>query len=302
MRAHVTFATPDGLQHHLGHGDIIGRLWSASLSIDDARISEAHAMVSLRGDELKLLGLRGRFAIADRPLSELSLERGQRIALARGYMIDVIDVVLPDTVLAISADGMPRRVLAGVCSLVAHPRPHLEPGHRPEALARFWSGGTHWSVQVGDQLPRHLEPGVAIAVGALTVNVHAVALSSAARSATRGLETVHPPLRVVARYDSVHLFRPGEPTLVIGGLPARIMSELVAFDGPTNWAVVAGEVWPTERRAADARPLRRRWDVTMSRLRAKLRQARVRADLIRSDGSGNVELLLHPGDSVEDRT
>ena len=102
MRAHATFATPDGQLHHLGHGDIIGRLWTAALSIDDARISEAHAMVSLRGDELKLLGLRGRFALSDRPLSEVLLCAGQRIALARGYAIDVVDVVLPETVTATS--------------------------------------------------------------------------------------------------------------------------------------------------------------------------------------------------------
>ena len=302
MRPHVTLTTPDGRRHHLGHGDFIGRLWTAALSIDDARISEAHAMVSLRGDQLKLLGLRGRFALDDRPLSELILAAGQRIALARGYVIEVVDVVLPGAVLAISAPGLSRRVLCGVCSLVLQPKPMLEPGHRPGAIARFWSRGPSWSVQVGESAPRRLQAGQLLQVGELQVQVQAVELAKAARSATRAAESVQAPLRVVARFDSVHLFRPGEPTLAIGGLPARILSELVAFAGPTNWAVVAGEVWRSRPEANQPQLLRRRWDVTMSRLRAKLRQARIRPDLIRSDGSGNVELLLHPGDSVEDRT
>ena len=63
MRAFVRFRLPEGNSVELGHGDLIGRLWSAALPIADARISEADAMVSLRGQELKLLALRGRFAL-----------------------------------------------------------------------------------------------------------------------------------------------------------------------------------------------------------------------------------------------
>ena len=58
MRPTVSLQLPDGSIHELGHGDLIGRLWTAALHLDDGRISEAHAMISLRGSELHLLALR----------------------------------------------------------------------------------------------------------------------------------------------------------------------------------------------------------------------------------------------------
>jgi len=46
VRAFTRLLLPDDKAVELGHGDIIGRLWSAALSIPDPRVSEAHAMVS----------------------------------------------------------------------------------------------------------------------------------------------------------------------------------------------------------------------------------------------------------------
>jgi|GEM_PF-4421477 len=48
MRAFVRFLLPDGSARELSHGDVIGRLASAELPLDDERLSEAHAMVRLR--------------------------------------------------------------------------------------------------------------------------------------------------------------------------------------------------------------------------------------------------------------
>jgi hypothetical protein len=48
--------------------------------------------------------------------------------------------------------------------------------------------------------------------------------------------------------------------------------------------------------------LRHKLDVTLSRLRSRFREAKVRPDLVRSDGFGKVELFLHDGDTVENRT
>lgn len=302
MRAHVTLRTPDGALHHLGHGDLIGRLWTAALSIDDSRISEAHAMVSLRGDALKLLGLRGRFALDAGPVAEVVLAPGQRIRLARDFAIDVVDVVLPDTVLALEGPGLGRRVLSGVCALVPGPTVQLVPGHPPGAAATLWTQGDGWRVRVGDGPARALGPGDTLDVEGRPFTAVAVDLSAALRSATRQVDRVGVPLRVVAQHDSVHLFRAGEPTVALGGLPGRILSELVAFGGPTSWEVVAGEIWRDLAQEEDRHALRRKWDVNLSRLRGKLKAARVRADLIRSDRRGKVELVLYPGDQVDDRT
>ena len=70
-------------------------------------------------------------------------------------------------------------------------------------------------------------------------------------------------------------------------------------DGPANWEVVAQEIWKDQ---SARHQLRHKWDVTISRLRRKLRDARVRPDLIHSDGTGAFQLLLHPDDTVEDKT
>lgn len=67
MHACVHLASADGQIHVLGHGDLIGRLWSAALCLSDPRVSEAHAMVSLREGQLRLLALRGLFAIDGKP-------------------------------------------------------------------------------------------------------------------------------------------------------------------------------------------------------------------------------------------
>lgn len=87
--------------------------------------------------------------------------------------------------------------------------------------------------------------------------------------------------------------------MALGGLAARLISEIVAFDGPVSWEVLAGELWPDED---DVHLLRHKLDVTLSRLRSRLREARVRPDLVRSDGFGKVEIFLHTGDEIEDRT
>lgn len=48
--------------------------------------------------------------------------------------------------------------------------------------------------------------------------------------------------------------------------------------------------------------LRKKWDVSLARLRARLKEARIRPDLLRSAGTGQLELVLRPEDHVEDRT
>ena len=77
-----------------------------------------------------------------------------------------------------------------------------------------------------------------------------------------------------------------------------MISELVTVGGPIGWQALASELWPEEDEPSI---LRSRLDVTLSRLRRKLREARLRPDLVGTDGVGKVELLLHPNDTVEDR-
>ena len=126
-----------------------------------------------------------------------------------------------------------------------------------------------------------------------------IPLVDAGPRTTRKHGAVDAPLRLIAQFDSVHLQREGVAPLVLGGMQARLLSELVALAGPVSWSVLAEELWPDE---SDAHLLRGRLDTLISRLRRRFRAAGLRNDLVHTDGSGVVELLLYPHDVVEDRT
>jgi len=298
MRATIRLELPDGTTRDLGHGDLIGRLWTAALHLDDGRISEAHAMVSLRGSELHLLALRGRFAVAGKPLTDVVLRPGLTVYLAPDLALTVREIALPDEVLALEGEGLPRRILTASCSLWTHPAPRLTSGFDGEAPAQLWTTGAGWRLRLGGQA-RPLEPGDTFEAEGKRFAAVAVTVDEAGSDATRARGAFQRPLRMVAHFDTVHVSRDGSAPLVLSGLSARILSELIAFDGPVGWEIVAREVW-TDGAASSL--LRRKWDVNLARLRAKLRDASIRDDLVRSDGTGNIELVRYPGDTFEDRT
>lgn len=300
MRAHVRVRTPDGELVELGHGDLIGRLWNAALHIDDARVSEAHALVSLRGGALMLLALRGRFAVDQQPLAEVRLKAGMEILLARGLTIGIEEVVLPDAVLALEGDGLARVHLSGVASLYAGEPPSVEHKYRGDADAWVWGTGEGWRLRTRDGAVRALEGGETWQLRGRAYRVVAVPLESAGPARTRALGSVQAPLRMVAYYDTFHIHRDGRPPLQLRGQGARILSELVACGAPVEWHTLAEQLWPADK--DDPAHLRRRWDVALARLRSRLKGAGVRPDLIRADGSGLLELFRYDGDVVEDRT
>lgn len=300
MRPFVRVLDPDGTPYELVHGDIIGRLWSAAMPLDDGRVSEAHAMVSLREEGLHLIALRGAFAVDGKPESDVALQAGMRIQLARGLFIEVADVTLPDEVLGLEGPGFPRQSLPSVASLLREPAVRLVAGYREGAVAHIWGTGDGWRVRVQRAPVQELTAGDDLDLGdGVVLRAVAIPLRSAGQPMTRKAGGVDAPMSIVAQYDVVHLHRDGEPTLVLSGMLARTVSELVACGGPMPWAVLAGELWPRLQRSD---VLRSRLDVNLSRLRRKLREAHVRTDLVRTDGTGLVELVLTPYDRVEDRS
>ncbi len=285
---------PSGRLAELGHGDLIGRLARAELSIDDPRVSEAHAMVSLRGTALKLLALRGRLVVDGALVSEVTLAIGQRIELAPGVPITVEDLFLPDEILGLEGEGLPRQPVHGVLSLFAKPRPRLEPGYASDADLVVWGEESRWRAAPRGQPPRELAVGDVIDVAGLRVGAVAIPLAEAASAATLGGSL---PLRIVADFDTAKV-QQGQALAVIAGVPARILCELVALGGPATWELLAGEIWGSD---VEREQLRTRFDMGLSRLRKRLRQAGVRPDLVVTTGTGHVELVLREGDVVEDR-
>lgn len=297
MRASAHIRADDGTEYHLGHGDLIGRLWSAAFYVDDPRISEAHAMVSLRGDALHLLALRGRFVVGESMREDVRLEAGLVVKLAPDVTLEVIGVTHPDAVLGLEAPGMGRRVLHGTCGLVGGARPAIVAATAAEVVAHVWFGAEGWRVRPVGGIARALGIGDVVDVDGVPFTAVEVTLGG---QATPDRTSAESHLRVVARYDTVHLQRPGRVTAALNGVPARLVSELVRFGTPVPWAMLAGELWPEPD--ADPGALRKRLDAALHRLRARLADIGVRGDLVRSTGAGQIELFLQPGDVVEDQT
>jgi len=126
-----------------------------------------------------------------------------------------------------------------------------------------------------------------------------IGLQDGQADATRQTGAMQVALQVHAHFDTVHIHRVGRPPVLLGGLGARLVSELVAMGGPVPWDVLAVELWPKLEVRANRR---RRLDVTLNRLRKRLEQGGIRRDLVRTDGAGSVELVLQPHDVVVDAT
>lgn len=299
MRAYAKLRLPDGNRRDLGSGDIIGRMATAALVLDDARVSEAHALITLRAGELRLLPLRGRCAVDGDLVSEAVLEPDMVIEPAPGLELLVEEVQLPESVMALQGEELPLQVLNAVVSLRTRPVPALLPRYVGDADAHIWATGSEWRVRVGEGPAEPLLPGRELVINGRRFVALTTSLERAVQSPTRAAGGHSQPLRVIARFDTVHIQRGAELLLVLDGLAARLVSELVTAQVPLDWDTLAAGLW---RDSHDRSVLRRRWDVLLARLRRKLRGAGVPTDLVRASGNGLVELLLRPGDALVDET
>lgn len=298
MHAFVRFRLPSGASADLGHGDIIGRLTTAALCVDDPRVSEAHAMVSVRRGELVLLALRRMFSVRAKPLSEAVLREGMTVELADGLSLVVEEVHQPEQALALSIEGWGTRTLSATASLQLGASPVLLPRFVPNADLHVWWNGASWRAQPRGGRAVEVSDGSALALGAVTARFALVSRESSATTTAGGPGGPARALRVIAWFDTVEIHREGRPITTLSGMGARMLSELVSIEAPVEWRVIAREVWSD---ATELEELRHRWDVTLARLRAKLKEAGVRSDLVRSTGGGLVQLVRYPGDHFEDR-
>lgn len=286
----VLLRLPDGSLAQLRPGDLIGRLWTSAIAIQDDRISEAHAMVSVRGSDLRLLCLRGGVAIDGSLVEDPILEPGLRFELAPGIAFSVVEVRLPTHSLAIRGPGLQARALTGVCSLLLESVPRLVPGHRAGSAAWFFDDGHAWFMRCGEDLTGPLRPGDTITLPGWSGEVVMKALTGGPATVR---QEVYVPLRVESFYDTVRFYRDGVLLTQLHGLGARLVSELMELEQPASWEAVAGELWSD---TAERWVLRRRWDTLLRRLRLALDEAGVRSDLLCADGTGCIAIVPYPDD------
>jgi hypothetical protein len=300
VHAFVDLRLPDGSLRRAGPGGVLGRSFSADVRFVDGRISEAHAMVSLRGSELVLFALRGRLRVAERDVPKVGLTPGLVVTLAPGIDVVVAAVQVPATVLAIEGGGVPRQVLLGVTSILRGPPLHLGAGVHPDALALVFSDGLDWFVRVADEAAaRPLTAGDVLALDGVALRFVAVETGAAAVADTVPMPLAgHTRLRVVSHFETIQIWRDDDATpITFAGVAARVLAELLAFGGPARWELVARAVWGDD----DAGVLRHRLDVTLQKIRRRLDEGGVRRDLVRAWRDGHLELFLHPGDQADDR-
>ncbi|MBK8265177.1 MAG: hypothetical protein IPK80_28090 [Nannocystis sp.] len=281
-------------------GDLIGRLAAADMVIADPRISEAHALVSLRSRSLRLLALRGALFVDGQDVDAVTLARGLRIDLAEGLYLTVEEVELPthSLVLCGLVQG-PVELSAPTYSLVVGDDAGervlgLVAGRVPDAVGHLWSSGSRLWICLRDQEAEPIQVGAKWMVEGRALRVIQVPLDGTNDTVTEKSGG----LVIVARYVTVHV-RYGARTAVITGRPANLVTELVRFDGkPIPWEMLARQVWGDR----DRELLRDNFDATRSRLRRQLRDLDIRDDLVCLDGSGNVELVLHSSDRIIDES
>lgn len=289
-----------GRRWDLGPGAILGRMVTAACRLHDPRVSEAHALISLRGRGLRLLALRGEVLVDGSPEDEVELTPGQVLSLG-ATRLQVESVTIPDGVLALRVDdGDPQELCAGVYSLLARPVPDLVPREDGDALARLWSTAEGWCIQTPDGRRENVVPGRVWQLQGVKVSAVVMDIDEAGHTATVGRAGTG--ITLLARHTSVHLLRHGREVVVVDGQPGRLLSELAVLGAPVDWTSLAAELWPDIDAKRERDLLRRNWDRVLRRLRIKLREHGIREDLVRADGLGNLELVLQTGDRVRDET
>lgn len=294
----VTLLLPSGERQSVGPGSLIGRSFAADVRLDDGRISEAHAFLSLRGGQFVLFALRGRLRVDGRDVPRMELCEGQMLELARDFALQVERIVPPRRALAVSGPGLERQVLVEVTSLVLEPVPHLEPGPQPRAAAVLFSDGLEWRAQLDSGELRSVAAGQTLDIQGYELAFADQWLADAQVEETAPL-VPSGALRLVSYFDSVHLLdEAGELQGIITGKPAQLLAELLAYGGPVEWRALAHALWG--KGEAD-QVLRNRLDVTLAKLRRMFKAIGLRRDLVLAHKNGLLELVLYPGDKTEDR-
>lgn len=298
MSAFVKLSLPSGETCTVGPGAIVGRSFAADVHLEDGRVSEAHALISLRGGEFVLFALRGRIRVDGRDVPRVTLERGLEVELARGVVLRVLDLELPAELLALEGPGVPRQVLTGVVSVCATPVPHVVASVRADAAALVFSDGLAWFVRAGDGPARRVRAGDELPVGGVKLRFVAQARLAVGTPET-GPASALGGLRLVSQGTSVQLWPPGATSpCVVSGQPAQVLAALLASGKPMRWEALAERLWQGDE---PDEVVRHRLDVVLGKLRRRLEEAGVRRDLVTSHHNGFLELVLYPGDQAHDR-
>jgi hypothetical protein len=279
-------------------GEFIGRSDLATVCVDDPRVSEAHAMVSLRGHSLKLLALRGRFMVDGKVSSEVSLGQGVEIELARGLKLQCLGVSLPSALPGVEIDGMPPFLLTGTMTFYLETPIRVTNGFDPRGDMIFWAVGNRWRASIGREPAREVAIGDRIEHNGVTLQITSHPIQNASQTATK--MSLRLPMTLYNLRSAVRIEREGEPPLLVSGIPGKIFAALLGNEQTMDWRSIAACVWPGDVSLQSA--LRRRFDAGLARLREKLDSLTTDGEeLVRLDGAGMLTLALTAQDRIVEK-
>jgi len=163
MPAHVRLRLADGTEIDVTEGGLVGRATTAQLRLEGAGLSEAHALVTRRGEDLRIQALRGKVLVNDVPVAETTLRPRQRIVFGVDTVVNVVEVVVPaddgePMSATVGGGSRPVRVTlgGGVVRLQEGEDAPLQLGGNQAELVRLLADATepqHWS-----QIARYFWP------------------------------------------------------------------------------------------------------------------------------------------------
>lgn len=312
MRSLVRFTLDDDREIELEPGDLIGRMPGCALRIDDARISEAHAMLSRRREGLVLLSLRGRLSVDGKPKTRIVLTPGTRIILSGFFPMVVTLAECPPSRLAVVALPLANppvvAALARVVSVYDDPTREPVTWFDPEAQGHVLGGPSGPRLRLAGRPDHPLRVDETFTIGPAEAHTASRLAAASAREyrlveidqarpdavSTSDRGHLDVSLKITARFDTVLIASDVGKSVTLDGIAARMLTELAEIKAPVAWAELARHLWNAPPDAAT----RHRWDQLLVRIRGKLREAGIRTDLIRSNRSGLVELVLGPLDKL----
>lgn len=298
----VRLLLPSGRVGELPIGATIGRSPYSAVRLDDPEISEAHALLSWRAGELRLVALRRRFSLRGHVAEEARLYEGDEIELAPGIVVEVLEVRMPRDLLVVEGPGLPSQLLPDVAAIVLGPPPSLSTRLVPDAAAILWqSTDAAAAPRVRARFPDGSETELGldgvVLVGGLPFVVRAVPTGTVADAAT-GRASERAALSIELDGEDVVRISDLARDVEFVGVQGRLLNVLARARAACDWPTLAGRVW-SDRGDWDA--LRSRLDTTVSRIRRRLREVGFQPALVRTDGAGCFVLALEGKDSVSSR-
>jgi hypothetical protein len=155
----------DGRAVTVHPGGLIGRVTGAEVMIADPRVSEAHALVSLRSRDAEAVGAAGRADGGGREVDVVTLVAGMQIELAEGLFVTVERVDLPTHTLVLcgAAQG-PVELGSSSHSLLVGEEAgsrtlRLVAGFVASAVGHVWCSGARLWIRLRGQEAEAIEAG-----------------------------------------------------------------------------------------------------------------------------------------------